>query len=205
MSDLFEDVKFIGGLRFGTNLSDKDVFFSYQNLRKRFDWGVTYYRSNVSNFFNTSFNNMLYTNLYQLNGSYPLDEVRSLRATIGLRSDRGVLRPYDNNSGFPDPNALGYKDTVSKYIVSHFEYVHDNTLNPTQNIWDGLRYKIYLDVDMPTFKHHRITGRLLIILALMAGTIKSCTATLSGRVGRREIFRGESRRSFITWAVLMDG
>ena len=142
VSDLFEDVKFIGGVRFGTNLSDKDVFFSYQNLRKRIDWGVTYYRSNVSNFYNTSYDNMLYTNLYQFNVSYPFDEVRSLRATVGLRSDRGVLRPYDNNSGFPDPNALAYKDTLTQYIVSHFEYVHDNTLNPTQNIWDGLRYKI---------------------------------------------------------------
>ena len=159
VSDLFEDIKFIGGVRFGTNLSDKDVFFSYQNLRKRIDWGVTYYRSNVSNFFNTSYDNMLYTNLYQFNVSYPFDEVRSLRATVGLRSDRGVLRPYDNNSGFPDPNALAYKDTLTQYIVSHFEYVHDNTLNPTQNIWDGLRYKIYFDVDMPTFKTSLNNGK----------------------------------------------
>lgn len=152
VSDLFEDVKFVGGVRFGTDLTDKDVFFSYQNLRKRLDWGVTYYRSNVTNFFNTSFNNVLYTNLYQANFSYPLNEVKSLRATIGLRTDKGVLRSYDNNSGLPDANALKYADTITKYIVSRFEYVHDNTINPTQNIWVGLRYKVYLDVNMPTFK-----------------------------------------------------
>ncbi|HEY1019123.1 MAG TPA: hypothetical protein VGE25_09005 [Sediminibacterium sp.] len=149
-SDLMEDQKFVGGIRFGTNLSDKDVFFTYQNLRKRFDWGLTYYRSNVSNFFNTSFNTMLYTNLYQVNVTYPFNEVKSLRATVGLRTDRGVLRSYDNNSGLPDPNALKYNDTLSKYIVSRLEYVHDNTISPTQNIWNGLRYKIYLDVNMPT-------------------------------------------------------
>jgi hypothetical protein len=159
VSDLMEDVKFVGGIRFGTNLSDKDVFFSYQNLRKRLDWGATYYRSNVSNFFNTNYNNMLYTNLYQLNFSYPLNEVKSVRATIGLRTDRGVLRPYDNNSGLPDPNALKYPDTLSKYIVSRFEYVHDNTVNPTQNIWNGLRYKVYLDVNMPTFKTSLNNGK----------------------------------------------
>ena len=152
VSDLFEDIKFVGGVRFGTNLSDKDVFFSYQNLRKRLDWGVTYYRSNVTNFFNTPFNNVLYTNLYQANFSYPLNEVKSLRATIGLRTDRGVLRSYDNNSGLPDASALKFADTITKYIVSRFEYVHDNTINPTQNIWVGLRYKVYLDVNMPTFK-----------------------------------------------------
>ena len=152
VSDLMEDVKFVGGVRFGTNLSDKDVFFTYQNLRKRLDWGVTYYRSNVTNFFNTSFNSALFTNLYQLNFTYPFNEVKSLRATIGLRTDRGVLRSFDNNSGLPDPNALKYKDTLTKYIVSRIEYVHDNTINPTQNIWLGLRYKVYFDVNMPTFK-----------------------------------------------------
>ena len=152
VNDLMEDIKFVGGVRFGTNLSDKDVFFTFQNLRKRFDWGVTYYRSNVSNFFNTSFNTMLYTNLYQFNVSYPFNEVKSLRATIGLRTDRGVLRSFDNNSGLPDPGALKYADTVTKFIVSRLEYVHDNTINPTQNIWNGLRYKVYFDVNMPSSK-----------------------------------------------------
>lgn len=159
VSDLMEDVKFVGGVRFGTDLSDKDIFFSYQNLRKRFDWGLTYYRSTVSNFYNTSFDNRLYTNLYQFNVSYPFNEVKSLRATVGLRVDRGVLRPYDNNSGLPDAGALQYPDTVSRYIVSRIEYVHDNTLNPTQNIWVGLRYKVYLDANVPTFKTSLNNGK----------------------------------------------
>jgi outer membrane protein assembly factor BamA len=33
--------------------------------------------------------------------------------------------------------------------VGRFEYVHDNTINPTQNIWVGTRYKVYFDVNMP--------------------------------------------------------
>lgn len=168
VSDLMEDTKFVGGVRFGTNLSDKDIFFTYQNLRKRFDWGLTYYRSNISNFYATSFNTMLYTNLYQFNVSYPFNEVKSLRATVGLRTDRGVLRPYDNNSGLPDPNALKYADTVTKFIVSRLEYVHDNTINPTQNIWNGLRYKVYLDVNMPTFKTAMNNGKATLNLGFDA-------------------------------------
>lgn len=152
VSDLMEDMKFVAGMRFGTNLSDKDLMFSFQNMRKKIDWGVTYYRSNVTNFFNTQFNNMLYTNLYQVNATFPFNEVKSIRATIGLRSDRGVLKSYDNISGQPNPNALAFPDTVSKFILSRLEYVHDNTINPTQNIWNGLRYKVYLDVNMPTLK-----------------------------------------------------
>ncbi len=150
VSDLMEDVKFVGGVRFGTNLSDKDVFFTYQNLRKKIDWGLTYYRSNVSNFFATSFNTMLYTSLYQANFTFPLNEVKSFRATVGLRTDRGVLRSYDNNSGLPDQNALKYPDTLSRYYLSRLEYVHDNTINPTQNIWVGLSYKIYFDINLPS-------------------------------------------------------
>jgi len=89
--------------------------------------------------------------LFQANFSYPLNEVKSLRATIALRTDRGVLRSFDNNSGFPDPAALGVRDTLSKYALTRFEYVHDNSINPTQNIWNGLRFKIYMDVNMPVY------------------------------------------------------
>lgn len=152
VNELFEDIKFVAGLRFGTNLSDKDIFLSFQNLRKRIDWGVTYYRSNVTNFFATQFNNMLITNLYQVNAKYAINEVKSFRATIGLRSDRGVLRPYDNATGLSNPNALAFPDTISKFLLSRFEYVHDNTINPTQNIWNGLRYKVYMDVNIPSTK-----------------------------------------------------
>lgn len=157
--DLFEDIKFVAGIRFGTNLSDKDLMLSFQNYKKRIDWGVTYYRSNVTNFYNTQFNNMLITNLYQFNARYAINEVKSFRLTIGLRSDRGILRSYDNATGFPNVNALAFRDTVSKFILSRVEYVHDNTLNPTQNIWNGLRFKVYMDVNMPTIKTQLNEGK----------------------------------------------
>ncbi|MDE3234986.1 MAG: hypothetical protein KGO81_03450 [Bacteroidota bacterium] len=143
VSDLFEDIKFIGGYRFGTTFKDKDVFFSFQNYRKRVDWGFTYYRSTVSNFFPAGgYDNMLYTNLYQANFSYPFDEIRSLRATIGYRTDRGVIKSQD-------PLSLQTPDTLSKYFVGRIEYVYDNTLNPAQNIWNGLRWKVYMDFSKP--------------------------------------------------------
>src|SRR5690606_6969592 len=44
-SDLMEDVKFTGGIRIAPNLRDNDVLFEFYNLRKRLDWGVTYFRS----------------------------------------------------------------------------------------------------------------------------------------------------------------
>jgi hypothetical protein len=32
------------------------------------------------------------------------------------------------------------------------EYVYDNTLNPAQNIWKGLRWKTYMDFNIPMSK-----------------------------------------------------
>ncbi|MEP6684142.1 MAG: hypothetical protein ABJA35_12815 [Parafilimonas sp.] len=162
VSDIMEDVKLIGGFRLGTSLTDKDVFVSYQNYRKRLDWGLTYYRSNVTNypgFFNgidpvlnislSDVDNEVITNLYQANVSYPFDETKSLRLTVGLRKDIGILRPlYAGVAGYPE--ALKVKDSVSNTVQARLEYVYDNSINPADNIWNGLRGKIYAEYFVPT-------------------------------------------------------
>ena len=150
ISDLFEDVKFLGGFRIASNLRDNDYFASYQNLKKRIDWGVTYFRQIQNQFpiydpvrepLKARLFNIMYSNLYQGNISYPFDEVRSLRAQLGYRSDRVVIK---TNVG--DPRSLSYNDSVLRYALARLEYVHDNTINPTLNIWNGLRYKVYVDI-----------------------------------------------------------
>ncbi len=160
VSDVMEDVKLIGGFRFGTTIKDKDAFISFQNYRKRIDWGLTYYRSNVNDFqgfykpgtidstgFDKSFaSTNLVTNLYQANFSFPFDEVRSLRLTAGVRADKGVIKP------FPYPGALPVSDSTAKTLITRLEYVYDNTISPAQNIWDGLRWKVYGDFWAPLGK-----------------------------------------------------
>ncbi len=172
VSDLMEDIKFIGGIRFGTTLSDKDAFLSFQNFRKRIDWGLTYYRSNITNYSNFFegdkgfYDNEVITNLYQINAAFPFDEVKSFRATVGLRRDKGVIRPtasFDDGSGnvitVIDPSALGFKDSVASTVVSRFEYVYDNSINPAQNIWNGLRWKVYVDFNLPVSKGSALKGK----------------------------------------------
>ena len=59
-----------------------------------------------------SVDNEVITNLYQANVSYPFDETKSLRMTVGLRKDIGVLRPlYLGSYGYPE--ALKVKDSVA--------------------------------------------------------------------------------------------
>ena len=156
VSDLFEDIKFIGGFRLGLSLDDKDVLFSFYNMRRRLDWGLTYYRSTVTDYpfyreEDSPLNllpNKLFSNIYQVNVSYPWDKVRSLRANVALRTDRVAIKTLVD---FPPALAVG--DTVKNSLLTHFEYVHDNSINPTLNIWNGLRYKVYTDINTDLTKN----------------------------------------------------
>ena len=144
-SDLMEDFRFVGGFRVDPNLRDYDVVFSFLNQRKRLDWGGTYFRSKgnvlvtytdgVNQFINGG---KLIQNYYLVNLRYPFSKVRSLRASIGPRFDRTVINAEDGNS-------LKVEDFKKTYGQVSVEYVFDNTSNPAQNIWDGLRYKVYFD------------------------------------------------------------
>jgi hypothetical protein len=148
VSDLFEDVKFSGGFRLSANLRDNDYLMSFQNLRKRIDWGLTYYRSTFENYpifeagdIKSQLFNRLYSNLYQVNFSYPWDVIRSVRAMVGYRSDRVVIK---TDANFPP--ATQFKDTLLRFALVRLEYVHDNSTTPALNIWNGLRYKFYIDI-----------------------------------------------------------
>ena len=79
-----------------------------------------------------------YTNLYQVNVSYPFDASKSIRLSTGIRSDKFVFAAGD-------PASLIEPDQKTIFSTTHLEYVYDNTLNPAMNIWNGLRYKFFID------------------------------------------------------------
>ncbi|HQW82950.1 MAG TPA: hypothetical protein PK987_00730 [Ferruginibacter sp.] len=138
-TELMEDVKVTGGFRIGTNLKDNEWLMSYQNYKRRIDWGGTYYR-NVQQGTDQSGTYLLknYTNLYQVNVAYPFDKTKSIRLSTGIRSEKLVFSALDQLS-------LNQPDQKTLYSVTHLEYVYDNSLNPALNIWNGLRYKFYID------------------------------------------------------------
>ncbi|MEJ7826811.1 MAG: hypothetical protein WKF91_01400 [Segetibacter sp.] len=154
VSDLMEDIRFLGGFRLGTNLRDNDYLLGFQNFRKRFDWGVNHYRTSDHNIAlgensGDAYNAQLNTTLTQFNGSYPLNEIKSLRAILGYRRDKYIVKAFHNGPNLPDRVGLAYPNILTQYAIGRLEYVHDNTINPTQNIWHGLRYKVYMDLNMP--------------------------------------------------------
>lgn len=141
--DLFEDYKLSGGFRIAPNLRDNDVLFEFSNLRKRFDWGLTYYRSSTYTTIDTSRTTFpvevkQFSSYYLARLRYPIDRVRSVRFTVGPRFERNVFPGFNRRN-------LRTPDLMRTYGQVSFEYVHDNTINPAQNIWKGLRWKTYID------------------------------------------------------------
>lgn len=152
VADLMEDIKISGGFRISTNLKDNDWLLEFENLRRRIDWGITYYRSTLSGTVGQGYPGKLISNFYVANLSYPFDEIRSVRVNMGVRNDKTILGAID----FP---SLKADIPAKKYGLLHAEYVYDNTLNPTMNIWKGVRYKAFMDWNTQLSQLDSLEGR----------------------------------------------
>jgi len=172
--DLFEDIRFtgavrlplIGGLGSGAAIGSAgtSIFMPVNQslfdggsewlgradyLKKRIDYSLIYYRqTQIGGVQGVSGTDQVYegkqfTNLYQAVIKYPFNRVKSLRLSVGIRTDRVVVRASQFDTATlksPDLN----KQT---YAVTRLEYVHDNTIQKATNIMNGLRFKIYTDID----------------------------------------------------------
>ncbi len=144
ISDVMEDYVFAGGVKTGLSINDPEYFFTFQNRRKRIDWGATYYRLVNNDDYGATIGGVgtypvkFTTNLYQGNLTYPFDQVHSLRLIGAYRVDRYVAKGVDQLS-------MSAPDQLTKYANLRAEYVYDNTINPAQNIWNGLRWKVYME------------------------------------------------------------
>jgi len=135
-------------------------------LKKYLDYSLIYYRITNVGYAITPidgsqmvFDAKSITNLYQGLIKYPIDRIRSFRFSAGIRTDRVVLRP-DGSSFTTDTLALKTSD-VNKvtYELNHLEYVYDNTVVKATNIWNGLRYKAYIDFNVQINQPQNGEGR----------------------------------------------
>ena len=159
-SELMEDIKITGGFRLSTNLKDNEWLFSYQNYKRRFDWSLTYYRNVLRTQDDKLSAVPVYTktitNLGQAGVSYPFDNAKRVSVSFGIRKDRIV---YLTDILFSDAATLKIPDRVKTFATTHAEYVYDNTLNPSQNIWEGLRYKVFFDWNTDISKEKNNSGK----------------------------------------------
>ena len=156
-SELMEDIKITGGFNLATNLKDNEWLLSYQNFKRRIDWGGTFFRSILNGGINVNGKDLaarVITHLYQANVAYPFDNSKRISLTFGIRSDNYItLTDYENNISLAVPNFR------RNFATTHVEYVYDNSLNPALNIWQGLRYKVFFDWNTDISKEKNSSGK----------------------------------------------
>jgi hypothetical protein len=142
--EFMEDYKFSGAFRVNYGFEDNEIYMRFDNLRRRIDWGLTYYRSSTSTGIQTSrgvFPIQLVSSIYQGNLSYPLNEVQSIRLIGGIRRD-----VYNVKADDAFPGSLQEPNYDENFAMGRAEFVHDNTINPVSNIWHGFRAKGWVEM-----------------------------------------------------------
>lgn len=148
LKDRLEDHKLTFGGRLALDGS-KDLFVKYDNLKRRLDWGISAFTSSstrdvqVGLFIPGQGTTMAYQmpvkslmTFGQVNFNYPLDRVRSIRAYLSLRQDRGIMK----STNLP---ALIVNDLKDVSFMGRLEFVQDNTKTFSLNLHEGMKYNVY--------------------------------------------------------------
>lgn len=136
MSDLFEDYRITGGMRFSGDFNSNEFFLSYENRMKNVDRQIIVHRQGLLNVSGNSSLIKVHTHDVRYILKYPFSEVASLRGSAAYRNDRTVFLSTDS-SNLKRPN--GYENWGSLKL----EYVFDNTIKRGLNLYNGIRGKLF--------------------------------------------------------------
>jgi hypothetical protein len=144
ISDLMEDYRITGGFRFPTSFDGTEYFFMFEDLKHRIDKRYTIYRRSKTVSYDATpqwylpVNAKQRTYLADASFRYPIDFTKSIRTSIAYRNERINYLATDSFS-------LGLAQYMEHWVTLRGEYVFDNTLKVQTNIYNGTRYKFYLD------------------------------------------------------------
>jgi Tol biopolymer transport system component len=141
-TDLFEDYKIIGGVRFGLDFSSNEYLLSFENLKKRLDKQLIFHRQAYENYA-VDESNIYYplkTHTHELFYSlrYPFTQTSAIKATASFRNDRTVFLADNSN-----PASLTMPNEHRMWAGLKLELIFDNIRKIGINIPSGLRYKIF--------------------------------------------------------------
>lgn len=151
LNDLMEDYSFTGGGRLPINFSGMTYFMQFDNNKRYIDWSILYLRQNKLNNYVVSYvdtasgqelqNEQLgknTTDLLQGTVNCPINKFESVRMTLGVRRDVINFKSQDIFS-----LSIPAADRQKYWLTSRVEYVYDNSVNPTINIYNGFRFKFF--------------------------------------------------------------
>lgn len=138
MSDLFEDYRITGGMRFSGDFNSNEFFLSYENRMKNIDRQIVVHRQGLLNVSGAGSLVKVHTHDVRYILKYPFSEVASLRGSLSYRNDRTVFLATDINN-LKKPNEYENWGSVK------LEYVYDNTIKRGLNLYNGLRGKLFAE------------------------------------------------------------
>jgi WD40 repeat protein len=136
-TDVFEDYKITGGVRFAGNFDSNEYLLSFENLKKRLDKQLVFHRLALNS---AMANALIKTHTHELHYilKYPFNQVMSVRLTTNLRYDKSTFLSTDLNT-------LQADDRVSSWLGAKAEWIYDNTRNKGLNLYYGTRSKVFFE------------------------------------------------------------
>ena len=132
MSDMFEDHRINGGAFIVTDLRTSNFYAEYSNLKKRYDWRLSYLKQTIFRNFTT--NSLRYSRQeFTPSISYPLTHSISIRVLPKLLHSRYSIT-----------NFLSEPDSVDMFASLGSEFVFDNSVATGVNMMEGTRMKVGL-------------------------------------------------------------
>ena len=137
VTDLLEDYRITGGVRFSVDLNNTEYILSYENLRRRLDKQILFHRQTLQdNFDNAVIKHNSNEILYML--KWPFSQVLGIKGTAMVRNDRAVYRAIDITN-------LKKENEYKTWASLKAELIFDNTRAKGLNIYYGTRYKLFAE------------------------------------------------------------
>lgn len=136
-TDLFEDYRIIGGVRFATDFDSNEFLLSFEDLKGRWDKQLVFHRQ-VFKAATTESLLKTFTHEMWFSMKYPFNQVAAFKGTAMFRNDRSVFLSTDLNN-------LNRPDIFKPWAGLKFEYIYDDTRILGVNLYQGLRYKLFAE------------------------------------------------------------
>jgi hypothetical protein len=138
MSDLFEDYRITGGMRFSGDFNSNEFFLSYEDRMRNLDRQIVIHRQGLLNSSGGGSLVKVHSHDARYILKYPFSEVASLRGSIAYRNDRTVFLATDSVN-------LQQRNQYENWGSAKLEYVYDNTIKRGLNLYNGLRGKLFAE------------------------------------------------------------
>lgn len=138
ITDLLEDYRITGGVRFPTTFNGSEYFLVLDHRKRRIDRQYALYRKSVTETDPAGRNPLIRNQFVSVLGNarftYPFDNFNSIRLSGTLRNDRTIALATD-------PGSLDQKTDDAQRIGLRAEWIFDNSRSLDVNVRTGTRVK----------------------------------------------------------------